>query len=168
MLLKKIIGKIQYIQAFVDETLKRPRLFTIAVHIDVDGFPAKYPGVDHLIDCAQRQHQHSCQTELQLVPELLFPASFRSWILTIYACTYDLYSPVHNVLLFSMRAYPLRGEVGGGWALEFSSFFWALWNGIEPIGDCHLGPIMKKLGIVQCTRTSSPISEKTVRIGSSS
>jgi hypothetical protein len=21
-----------------------------------------------------------------------------------------------------MRAYPLRGEVGGGWALEFSSF----------------------------------------------
>ncbi len=36
-----------------------------------------------------------------------------------YLCTYDLYSPVHNVW---MRAYPLRGEVGGGWALEFESF----------------------------------------------
>ncbi len=25
--------------------------------------------------------------------------------------------------MFWMRAYPLRGEVGGGWALEFLSFF---------------------------------------------
>jgi hypothetical protein len=25
-------------------------------------------------------------------------------------------------IIFWMRAYPLRGEVGGGWALEFSSF----------------------------------------------
>jgi hypothetical protein len=24
--------------------------------------------------------------------------------------------------MFWMRAYPLRGEVGGGWALEFKSF----------------------------------------------
>ncbi len=37
-----------------------------------------------------------------------------------YLCTYDLYSPVHNVL--GMRANPLRGEVGGGWALEFEPF----------------------------------------------
>jgi hypothetical protein len=36
-----------------------------------------------------------------------------------YLCTCDLYSPVHIVW---MRAYPLRGEVGGGWALEFESF----------------------------------------------
>jgi hypothetical protein len=36
-----------------------------------------------------------------------------------FLCTYDLYSPVHNVW---MRAYPLCGEVGGGWALEFESF----------------------------------------------
>jgi hypothetical protein len=36
-----------------------------------------------------------------------------------YLCTYDFYSPVHNVWL---RAYPLRGEVEGGWALEFKSF----------------------------------------------
>ena len=25
-------------------------------------------------------------------------------------------------IMFWMRTYPLRGEVGGGWALEFSSF----------------------------------------------
>ncbi len=25
-------------------------------------------------------------------------------------------------IMFWMRAYPLQGEVGGGWALEFSSF----------------------------------------------
>jgi hypothetical protein len=25
-------------------------------------------------------------------------------------------------IIFWMRAYPLRGEVGGGWALEFESF----------------------------------------------
>ena len=25
-------------------------------------------------------------------------------------------------IMFLMRAYPLRGKVGGGWALEFSSF----------------------------------------------
>ncbi len=41
--------------------------------------------------------------------------------------------------MFWMCAYPLRGEVGGGWALEFSSFL-GLLTGIEPIGECHLGP----------------------------
>ncbi len=46
--------------------------------------------------------------------------------------------------MFWMRAYPLRGQVGGGWALEFENF-WALWNGIELIGERHLGP--KKLEI---------------------
>jgi hypothetical protein len=30
-------------------------------------------------------------------------------------------APVHNVL-DACIAYPLRGEVGGGWALEFESF----------------------------------------------
>ncbi len=33
--------------------------------------------------------------------------------------------------MFWMRAYPLRGQVGGSWAL---------WNGIEPIGECHSWP----------------------------
>ncbi len=34
-------------------------------------------------------------------------------------CTYDLYSPVRMLL---MRANPLLGQVGGGWALEIESF----------------------------------------------
>jgi hypothetical protein len=44
--------------------------------------------------------------------------------------------------MFLMRADLLRGQVGGGWALE-SIVFWTLSNGIEPIGECHLEP--KKL-----------------------
>jgi hypothetical protein len=30
--------------------------------------------------------------------------------------------------MFWMRAYPLLGEVGGGWALEFPSFLGPKWN----------------------------------------
>ncbi len=44
--------------------------------------------------------------------------------------------------MFWTRAYPLRREVGGGWG--------ALWNGIEPIGECHMGP--KKLNSVPTTQ----------------
>jgi hypothetical protein len=36
-----------------------------------------------------------------------------------YLCTYDLYSPMHNVLDACITI--TRGS-GGGWALEFSSF----------------------------------------------
>ncbi len=36
--------------------------------------------------------------------------------------------------MFLMRADTLRGQVGGGWALEMECFL-ALWNGIEPIGE---------------------------------
>jgi hypothetical protein len=32
-----------------------------------------------------------------------------------------------------------EGKWEGCWALEFECF-WALWNGIEPIRECHLGP----------------------------
>ena len=31
-------------------------------------------------------------------------------------------------IMFWMRAYPLRGQVGGGWALEFSSFLGPKWH----------------------------------------
>jgi hypothetical protein len=37
-----------------------------------------------------------------------------------YLCTYDLYSPVHNVLDACISI--TRGSGGGGWALEISSF----------------------------------------------
>ncbi len=53
-----------------------------------------------------------------------------------------IYTALWVCIMFWMRAYPLLGQVGGGWALEIKSF-WALWNGIKPIGECYLGP--KKL-----------------------
>ncbi len=36
-------------------------------------------------------------------------------------------------IIFCMRAYPLLGEVGGGWALEFPSFLGPKWK--SPIGS---------------------------------
>jgi hypothetical protein len=41
--------------------------------------------------------------------------------------------------MFWMRAYPLQGQVGGGWALEIESFLGAVkWNRADrrvPFGD---------------------------------
>jgi hypothetical protein len=46
-------------------------------------------------------------------------------------------------LMFSMRAYPLRGQVGGGWALEFESFLgpvkWHRANRLVPFGAQSYG-----------------------------
>ncbi len=56
-----------------------------------------------------------------------------------YLCTYNLYIPMHNVLV---RAYPLQGQVGGGWALEFESFLgpvkwhWAENSRAQPPPTC--------------------------------
>ncbi len=60
-------------------------------------------------------------------------------------CILTIYAPMIYTapcIMFWMRAYPVRGkwEGVGPW---HSRVFWALWNGIEPIGECHLGP--KKL-----------------------
>jgi hypothetical protein len=42
-------------------------------------------------------------------------------------------------IMFWMRAYPLRGQVGGGWALEFKSFLGPVkWHRADR--QCHLGP----------------------------
>jgi hypothetical protein len=40
--------------------------------------------------------------------------------LTIYAPM--IYNYTAQSIMFWMRAYPLQGQVGGGWALEFESF----------------------------------------------
>jgi hypothetical protein len=45
-------------------------------------------------------------------------------------------------IMFWMRAYPLLGEVGGGWALEFPSYLGPKWNssigyGYERIQNMH-------------------------------
>jgi hypothetical protein len=42
-------------------------------------------------------------------------------------------------VMLLMRANPLRGQVGGGWALEIETFL-GLVDGIELLGECHLGP----------------------------
>jgi hypothetical protein len=39
--------------------------------------------------------------------------------------------------MFLQTHYVGKWEGGGGLEMEF---FWALRNGIEPIGECHLGP----------------------------
>jgi hypothetical protein len=50
----------------------------------------------------------------------------------VYRVQLPIYAPMIYTtpcIMFSMRAYPLRGEVGGGWDLEFSSF-------LSPV-KCH-------------------------------
>ena len=47
------------------------------------------------------------------------PGDHKDWMYSktySYLCTYDLYG------MFLMRSDPLRGQVGGGWALEIESF----------------------------------------------
>jgi hypothetical protein len=46
-----------------------------------------------------------------------------------------IYTAPYVMLL--MQANPLRGHVGGGWALEIETF-WSLLNDIEPLGECNL------------------------------
>ncbi len=58
--------------------------------------------------------------------------------------------------MFLVHADPLRGKVGGSWALEIKSF-WALQNGIELIGP-------KKLEIFSAQPPSSCQSTGSVRI----
>jgi hypothetical protein len=53
-------------------------------------------------------------------------------------------------ILFWMCAYPLRREVGWGWVWN-SRVFWALRNGIVPIGECHLGPKNSSTGLYKST-----------------
>ncbi len=76
----------------------------------------------------------NCKTDSQL------------WSIS-YLRTYDLYSPVLNVLdaCITDTAYPSGGQVGGGGGGWKSRVFSALWNGIEPIDECHLGPIWGRL-----------------------
>ncbi len=55
-----------------------------------------------------------------------------------YLCTYDLYGPVRNV--FDTRRYITKAS-GRGLGPGNREFFWALWNGIEPISECHNAPV---------------------------
>jgi hypothetical protein len=62
-------------------------------------------------------------------------------------CTFDftIYaSMIYTApcIMFWMRVYPLRGEVGGGWALEFPSFLglvkWERADRLVPFGAHRL------------------------------
>jgi hypothetical protein len=54
-----------------------------------------------------------------------------------YICTFDLYGPVCNV--FDACRSITRASGRGVWTWKLR-LFWALLNGIEPFGECHLGP----------------------------
>ncbi len=54
-----------------------------------------------------------------------------------YLCTYNLSGPVRNAFDAGSILYEGKWEGVGHWK---SRVFWALWNGIEPTGECHLGP----------------------------
>jgi hypothetical protein len=52
-------------------------------------------------------------------------ASAHSAVAHLPLCLITIYAPMiytASRIIFWMRAYPLRGKVGGGWALEFSNF----------------------------------------------
>jgi hypothetical protein len=45
-----------------------------------------------------------------------------------------------------MRANPLLGQLGGGWALEIETLLGPVGPvGIERLGECHLGPKKSRL-----------------------
>ncbi len=82
-----------------------------------------------------------------------------AWYRCSYLCTYDLYDPVRNV--FDACKSITRAS-GSAWALEIETF-WALWNGIEPLGECHLGP--KKSVVGQYTALQFSNSHSLHRAG---
>ena len=73
---------------------------------------------------------------------LLFPFSIEFGLWKMYSvwnfnlCTFDLYGPMCNAFYAGSIHYKGKWEGVGPWK---SRVFWVLWNGIEPIGECHLG-----------------------------
>ncbi len=71
---------------------------------------------------------------------LLFPFNVEFGFRKMYSiwnfnlCTFDLYGPMCNAFYAGSIHYKGKWEGVGPWK---SRLFWALWNGIEPIGKCH-------------------------------
>jgi hypothetical protein len=74
-----------------------------------------------------------------------------------YLWTYDLYGPVRNC--FDAGRYIIRASAGRGRALEIETL-WALRNGIEPLGECYLGP--KKVEI-SMAKPSLKLNQKLIK-----
>ncbi len=74
-----------------------------------------------------------------------------------------IYAPVIYTapcIMFWMGAYTLRGEVGGGWALEFPSFLGPVkWE--QPIGEFHLISLTGTLASILQNMGSAEIVGKT-------
>ncbi len=71
----------------------------------------------------------------------IFGNSLNSWLwthwrLAIYAPM--LYTALYTQFLWCVQIH-YEGKWEGVWPWK-SKHFWALWNGIEPYGECHLGP----------------------------
>ncbi len=66
----------------------------------------------------------------------------RFWTYNNYLCTYDLYGPIRNVFDACRSITRASGRELGPWNPRL---FWALWNGIKPLGECHFG--LKKVEI---------------------
>ncbi len=76
------------------------------------------------------------------------PACRELFMLRNILCSVAIYAPIIYTapcVMFLMRADPLGRRASGRGLGPGIMSFWALWNGIEPIGECHLGP--KKLSI---------------------
>jgi hypothetical protein len=80
-----------------------------------------------------------------LLPSSILVAGPRSIPCTASQCRVSIkltiYAPMINTdpcIMFWMRAYLLRGQVGGGWALEFESFLGpVIWHQVDrrgPVG----------------------------------
>jgi hypothetical protein len=69
---------------------------------------------------AQSEDGHCMECNLVACVQsfMLFYSGARTYCITIFAPM--IYTA--SCIMFKMRAYPLRGQVGGGWALEFESF----------------------------------------------
>jgi hypothetical protein len=65
-----------------------------------------------------------------------------SWAL-VHKITYAPMIYTALCIMFWMRAYPLLGQVGGGWALEISSFLGPKWH--SPIGSMPFHRAQKTL-----------------------
>jgi hypothetical protein len=72
-----------------------------------------------------------------------------SWAL-VHKTTYALMIYTALCIIFFMCAYPLLGQVGGGWAQEISSF-------LGPKRHSHIGPNPLPLALVMDMHTSKTL-----------
>jgi hypothetical protein len=82
-----------------------------------------------------------------------------------YLCTYDLYGPVHNAFDAGKSITRSRGR---GLGPGNPDYFWALVNGIEPLGEWQFGPttwVMNKLLALCVVHVMNLPPSKALRTG---